>query len=111
VVDSVAGCEIMALPDCFSGYHQIWLCKEDKEETSFITAFSTYCYLRLPEDLKNAGLTLCRMMKDILKEKIKRNVSGKNTPLPGDTDYGSQTRKRLDPSSGKWLGSHTPRIT
>jgi hypothetical protein len=25
VVDSVTGCEIMALLDCFSGYHQIWL--------------------------------------------------------------------------------------
>jgi hypothetical protein len=26
VVDSIAGCEIMTLLDCFSGYHQIWLC-------------------------------------------------------------------------------------
>jgi hypothetical protein len=31
VVDSAIGCEIMALLDCFSGYHQIWLHKEDKE--------------------------------------------------------------------------------
>jgi hypothetical protein len=25
VVDSAAGCETMALLDCFSGYHQFWL--------------------------------------------------------------------------------------
>jgi hypothetical protein len=30
VVDPAAGSEIMALLDCFSGYHQIWLCKEDE---------------------------------------------------------------------------------
>jgi hypothetical protein len=27
IVDSAAGCEMMALLDCFSGYHQIWLHK------------------------------------------------------------------------------------
>jgi hypothetical protein len=32
VVDSAAGSEIMTLLDCFSGYHQIWLCKEDEEK-------------------------------------------------------------------------------
>jgi hypothetical protein len=68
VVDSVAGCKIMALLDCFSGYHQIWLCKEDKEKTSFITPFSTYCYL------KNTGPTSCRMTKAILKDQMQRNV-------------------------------------
>jgi hypothetical protein len=30
VVDSAAGCEIMTLLDCFSGYHQIRLHKEDE---------------------------------------------------------------------------------
>jgi hypothetical protein len=27
IIDSAVGCEMMALLDCFSGYHQIWLCK------------------------------------------------------------------------------------
>jgi hypothetical protein len=31
------GCEIMALLDCFSGYHPILLRKEDEDKTSFIT--------------------------------------------------------------------------
>jgi hypothetical protein len=62
VVDSAAGYETMALLDCFLGYHQIWLDKEDEEKTSFITPFGTYCYLnRIPEGLKNVGLTFCRM--------------------------------------------------
>jgi hypothetical protein len=67
VVDSAAGSETIALLDCFSGYHQIWLRKEDEEKTTFITPFRTYCFLRMPEGLKNAGPTFCRMMKAILK--------------------------------------------
>jgi hypothetical protein len=74
VVDSAAGCETMALLDCFSGYHQIWLRKEDEEKTNFITPFGTYCYLRMPKGIKNAGPTFYRMMKAILKEQMKRNV-------------------------------------
>jgi hypothetical protein len=74
VVDLAAGCETMALLDCFSGYHQIWLRKEDKEKTSFITPFGTYCYLRIPEGLKNACPTFCRMTKVILKDQMERKV-------------------------------------
>jgi hypothetical protein len=74
VVDSTAGCETMALLDYFSGYHQIWLRKQDDEKTSFVTPFSTYCYLRMLEGLKNAGPTSYRMMKAILKDQMKRNV-------------------------------------
>jgi hypothetical protein len=74
VVDSVARCEMMGLLDCFLGYHQIWLRKEDEEKTSFITPFGTYCYLRMPKGLKNAGPTFRRMTKAILKEQMERNV-------------------------------------
>jgi hypothetical protein len=74
VVDSTSRCKIMALVDCFSGYHQIWLRKEDEEKTSFITPFGTYCYLRMPKGLKNASPTFCRMTKAILKEQMERNV-------------------------------------
>jgi hypothetical protein len=70
VVDSVAGCQTMALLDYFSRYHQIWLCKEDKKKTSFITPFGNYCYLRMPEGHKNVGLTFRRMTKAILKDQM-----------------------------------------
>jgi hypothetical protein len=57
IVDSVVGYDIMALLDCFSGYHQIWLRKEDEEKISFITPFGMYCYMRMPKGLCNVGPT------------------------------------------------------
>jgi hypothetical protein len=65
---------MMALLDCFSGYHQIWLHAEDEEKTSFITPFGTYWYLRMPEGLCNTGPTFCRMIKAVLKDQVGRNV-------------------------------------
>jgi hypothetical protein len=64
----------MAVLDCFLVYHQIWLREDDQEKTSFITPFGTYCYLRMPEGLKNAGPTFYRITKVILKEELERNV-------------------------------------
>jgi hypothetical protein len=32
VVDSTAGCSVLSFLDCYSGYHQISLAKEDKEK-------------------------------------------------------------------------------
>jgi hypothetical protein len=32
IIDSVAGCKIMVLFECFSGYHQIWLHREDEKK-------------------------------------------------------------------------------
>jgi len=60
-VDKVAGCKHLSLLDCFSRYHQIWLNKEDDKKTSFTTPFETYCYIRMPEGLKNTGSTFARM--------------------------------------------------
>jgi hypothetical protein len=74
VVDLAIGYETMALIDCFSSYHQIWLCKENEEKTSFITPFGIYDYLRMPEGLKNARPMFCIMMKVILRYQILRNV-------------------------------------
>jgi hypothetical protein len=74
VVDSATGCETMAVLDCFSKYHQIWLRKEDEQKTSFIMPFGTYCYFRMPEGLKNAGPMFCRMTKVILKDQMQRNI-------------------------------------
>jgi hypothetical protein len=74
IVDSTVGCEMMALLHCFSGYHQIWIHKEDEEKTSFITPFDTFCYLRMPEGLRNAGLIFYRMTKAALKDQVNRNI-------------------------------------
>jgi hypothetical protein len=74
IVDTATRSETMALLNYFLVYHQIWLREEDEEKTSFITPFGTYCYLKIPEDLCNAGSTFCRMMKAALKNQVGRNV-------------------------------------
>jgi hypothetical protein len=74
LVDKAAACKRFSLLDCFSGYHQIWLKKEYQEKTSFTTPFGTYCYIRMPEDLKNAGSTFARMTAAVLGKQFLRNV-------------------------------------
>jgi hypothetical protein len=73
-VDAAASSELMSLLDCYSGYHQIWMKKEDEPKTSFITPSGTYCYLRMPEGLKNAGGSFRRMTAKVLHSQIGRNV-------------------------------------
>jgi hypothetical protein len=74
IVDSAASYDIIALLDYFLGYHQIWLRKEDKEKTSFITPFGTYCYMRMSEGLRNTGPIFYRMMKAALKDQVGWNI-------------------------------------
>jgi hypothetical protein len=74
IVNTAVGSKTMALLDCFSRYHHIWLCKDDEEKTSFITPFRTYCYLRMPQGLCNVGPTFYRMTKATLKDQVGRNV-------------------------------------
>jgi hypothetical protein len=74
LVDAVASLELMSLLDCYSGYHQIWMKKEYEPKTSFITPSGTYCYLRMPEGLKNVGGSFSRMTAKVLHSQIGRNV-------------------------------------
>jgi hypothetical protein len=74
LVDATASSELMSLLDCYSGYHQIWMKKEDEPKTSFITPGGTYCYLRMPEGLKNAGGSFSRMKAKVLHSQKGRNV-------------------------------------
>jgi hypothetical protein len=74
VVDYAANAAIMSLLDCFSGYHQCWMAKEDEEKTNFITPFGTFCFVRMPEGLKNAGSTFTRMTGIVFKPQISKNI-------------------------------------
>jgi hypothetical protein len=74
IVNSAAGCEVMSLLDCFSGYHQIYMKEEDKASTSFITPFGTYYFIRMPEGLKNAGSTFSHLTKTVLESQVGRNI-------------------------------------
>jgi hypothetical protein len=57
VVDSIAGYSMLSFLNCYSGYHQISLVKEDEEKTAFITPFGAFCYTSMSFGLKNAGAT------------------------------------------------------
>jgi hypothetical protein len=67
VSDSAASADIMCLLDCFSGYHQCWMAKEDEEKTSFITPFRTFCFVRMLEGLKNTSPTFTIMTGEVFK--------------------------------------------
>ena len=41
----------------------------------YTTPFRTYCYVRIPEGLCNAGYTFNRMIKKVLGDQLGRNVS------------------------------------
>jgi hypothetical protein len=49
---------MLSFLDCYYGYHQISLAKEDKEKTTFITPFGAFCYTSMPFGLKNAQTCL-----------------------------------------------------
>jgi hypothetical protein len=74
IVDSTTGCEVMSLLDFFFGYHQIYMKEEDKASTSFITPFGTYCFIRMPEGLKNAGSTFSHLTKRVLESQVGHNI-------------------------------------
>jgi hypothetical protein len=74
LVDATSSSELMSLLDYYSGYHQIWMKKEDEPKTSFITPSGTFCYLRMPEGLKNARGSFSRITAKVLHSQIDRNV-------------------------------------
>jgi hypothetical protein len=74
IVDDAANSDMLSLLDMFSRYHQIRVHKGDEEKTSFITPFGTFCFVRMPEGLKNAGCTFSRMIAIVLHQQIRRNI-------------------------------------
>ena len=74
LVDSTSGHELLSFMDAFSGYNQIKMDPADEVHTSFITAFGTYCYNVMPFGLKNAGATFQRMVTEVFKPQIGRNM-------------------------------------
>ena len=60
--------------DAFSGYNQILMAEEDQEKTAFVTSQGLYCYRVMSFGLKNAGATYQRLVNQMFKEQIGRNV-------------------------------------
>jgi hypothetical protein len=74
LVDAANTSELMGLSDCYLGYQEIWMKKEDEPKTSFITPSGTYCNLWMPKGLKNADGSFSRMMAKVLSTQLGRNV-------------------------------------
>ncbi|XP_061951794.1 uncharacterized protein LOC133674601 [Populus nigra] len=62
LVDNAARNATYSFMDGFSGYNQIRMPEEDKEKTTFVTPWGTFCYKVMPFGLKNAGATYQRAM-------------------------------------------------
>ncbi|PKA57837.1 RNA-directed DNA polymerase like [Apostasia shenzhenica] len=74
LVDSSAGYSMISFVDCFSGYHQIRIIKDDEKHTSFITDQGTFCYKVMPFGLKNGDATYQFMIDTMFKKQKGRNI-------------------------------------
>ena len=74
LVDAAACSEMLSMLNCFSDYHQIFMNKADEQKTSFTISFRTYCYVTMPEGLRNAGCTFNRMIKIVLGDQLDKNI-------------------------------------
>jgi triacylglycerol esterase/lipase EstA (alpha/beta hydrolase family) len=74
IVYDAANSEMLSLLDLFSRYHQIRVRRQDEEKTSFITLFGTFCFVRMPEGMKNARRTFSRKIAIVLHPQLRRNI-------------------------------------
>ena len=71
-MERVVGHDYYCFLDGYSGYFQIAIALEDKEETTFTWPFGTYAYRRMPFGLCNAPTTFQRCMLSIFNDMAKR---------------------------------------
>ena len=74
LIDSTAGHKLLTFMDAFSRYNQIQIAEEDQEKTAFITSPGLYCYRVMPFGLKNTGATYQKLVNQMFKKQIGRNV-------------------------------------
>ena len=74
LVDSTAGHKLLTFMDAFSGYNQILMAEEDQEKTAFVTSQGLYYYRVMLFGLKNVGATYQRLVNEMFKKQIGRNV-------------------------------------
>ena len=74
IVDSTSSCDLLSFLDAYSGYHQIFMSKEDEEKTSLITPCGMYYFVRMPFRLNNAGSTFARAVQVGLEPQLHVNI-------------------------------------
>ena len=74
LVDSTARHKLLTFMNAFSGYNQIQMAEEDQEKTAFVTSQGLYYYKVMPFELKNVGATYQRLINQMFKKHIRKNV-------------------------------------
>lgn len=74
LMDSTSRYELIFMLDTYQGYHQILLAQEDQEKVNFITSDGTFYYTMMPFSLKNTGDTYQRLMDQVFRQQIWRNI-------------------------------------
>nr|KYP73705.1 Transposon Ty3-I Gag-Pol polyprotein [Cajanus cajan] len=74
LVDGASGHKVLTFLDAYSGYNQIPMHLRDEEKTAFITDSANYCYQVMPFGLKNAGATYQRLMNQVFRHQLGRNM-------------------------------------
>ena len=73
LVDSTVGHAMLSFMDGFSSYNQIMMTPKDREKTSFMTEWGTYCYRVMSFGLKNTGATYQREATTLFHDMMYRD--------------------------------------
>ena len=76
LVDNTAYASVFSFTNGFSDYNQIKMAHEDREKTTFMTPWGTFCYKVMPFGLKNAGATYQRAMVTLFHDMIAKSHTG-----------------------------------
>jgi len=74
LVYNAAHSSIYSFMDGFLGYNQIKMAQEDKEKTTFVTPWGTFCYKVMPFGLKNVGATYQRAMVTLFHDMMYKEI-------------------------------------
>ncbi|RDX84795.1 Retrovirus-related Pol polyprotein from transposon opus, partial [Mucuna pruriens] len=74
LVDNIAHHTFYSFMDDFYRFNQIWMAEEDKEQTTFITTWGTFCYKVMPFRLKNVRATYQRAMVTLFHDMMHKEV-------------------------------------
>ena len=72
VLEGVCGQEMYSFIDGFLGYHHIWIAKEDRHKTMFVTEWGCFQYAVMPFGLKNVPAIFSRVVVAMFKYFIQK---------------------------------------
>ncbi|GJY97116.1 reverse transcriptase domain-containing protein [Tanacetum coccineum] len=73
-IESLGGFKLNCFLDAYKGNHQIRIAREDEEKTSFHTKQGTFCYEKMPFELKNARATYQQLMDNMFTSQLGINI-------------------------------------